>query len=309
MSKQNIILGIIFVVLLGLAFAYQPLKDWYENYHKDKNFFVNINFDDVNRMEVEGEKKIVLIREGDKWKIDGTKDFYLNEGRATRIKNAFEEAKKNNLDIISENKEKKEQFLTNEKGVRVKLFKDNDLVCDFIVGKLASDFRSTYISKPDLDKTYLVKANFNGAFNHDDWYDKTIFSTSKDKITKIRMQYPNREFTIEKIKDGDKEKWEGVLPYKFSVDEKKIDKILDIMTSLRAAKIPEQKFEGTGLEKHLIIVEASGDDVDNIIMIGDAYKGENGEELYYAKRGDSDNIYLITKEQRDELDKTIRDLR
>ncbi len=309
MSKQNIILGIIFISLLGLAFAYQPLKDWYVNRQKDKNFFVDINFDEINKMEIEGEKKIVLIREGDKWKIDGTKDFYLNEGHATRIKDAFEEAKKNNLDVISENKEKKEQFLTNGKGVRVKLFKDDNLVCDFIVGKLASDFRSTYILKPESNKTYLVKANFNGAFNHDDWYDKTIFSTSKNKITKIRMQYPNREFTIEKIKDGDKEKWEGVLPYKFTVDEKKIDKILDIMTSLRATKIPEQKFEGTGLEKHLIIVEASGDDVDNIIMIGDIYKDKSGKELYYAKKGNSDNIYLITKKQRDELNKTIKDLK
>ena len=122
------------------------------------------------------------------------------------------------------------------------------------------------------------------------------------------MQYPDREFAIEKVKNGDKEEWQGTLPYKFKVSEEKINKILNIMTSLRATRIPEQKFEGTGLEKHLIIVEASGDDVDSVLMVGDTYK-DGEEELYYAKRGDSDNIYLITKEQRDELDKTIRDLR
>lgn len=38
------------------------------------------------------------------------------------------------------------------------------------------------------------------------------------------------------------------------------------------------------------------------------YGANDGEELYYAKKGDSDNIYLITKEQRDELDKQIKDL-
>ena len=43
----------------------------------------------------------------------------------------------------------------------------------------------------------------------------------------------------------------------------------------------------------------------NTLMVGD----DNGEGLYFAKRGDSDNIYLISEEQRDVLDQTIRSLR
>ncbi len=97
------------------------------------------------------------------------------------------------------------------------------------------------------------------------------------------------------------------MPYSFEVDEDKISEILNIMSSLNAISIPEQIFDNTGLEKNNIIVEATGEEVNNILMIGDA---ENEEEIrYYAKRGDSDNIYLITKAQRDALDKQIWDLR
>ncbi len=307
-SKQTLILGIIFVILLGLAFAYKPFLEWREKRGEPDNFFAKINFDDINKIEINGDEDVILVREGDKWRIDGTKDFYLNSGRADSIKNAFKDARESSLEIVSENKDKKGQFLTNEEGVGVKFYKNNKLALDFIVGKTGNDFTSTYVSREGIDKTYLVKANLYNAFSHNDWYDKTIFSASKDKINKIRMQYPDHEFTMEKVKNGDKEEWQGTLPYKFKVSEEKVNKILNIMTSLRATRIPEQKFEGTGLEKHLIIVEASGDDVDNILMVGDAYK-DGEEELYYAKKGDSDNIYLITKEQRDELNKTIRDLR
>ena len=44
-------------------------------------------------------------------------------------------------------------------------------------------------------------------------------------------------------------------------------------------------------------------------LSGDSAEAVAEEELYYAKTGDSDNIYLITKEQRDELDKKIKELK
>ena len=126
-------------------------------------------------------------------------------------------------------------------------------------------------------------------------------SSDKEKITKIRFQYPTREFTIEKTDD----KWSGTLPYSFDVDEDKVDDILVIMSDLTAVKIPEQTFQGTGLDKHNIIIQAIGEDMEAVLMVGD----DNGEELFYAKRGDSDNIYLITEKQRDKLNIKISDLK
>jgi DNA mismatch repair protein MutH len=97
----------------------------------------------------------------------------------------------------------------------------------------------------------------------------------------------------------------GSVPYKFPVDEEKISKIVDIMAGLTAVEIPAQTFDGTGLEKNSIIVQATGDGIDNTIMIGDA----NADGLYFAKSSRNDNIYLVSKENRDELDQRIRDLK
>ena len=79
------------------------------------------------------------------------------------------------------------------------------------------------------------------------------------------------------------------------------------MSNLSTVQIPAQTFEGTGLEKHTIIIQVMGDDIDNTLMIGDvkSIDAEGEDELYYVKKGSSDNIYLITKEQRDELERKI----
>ena len=86
------------------------------------------------------------------------------------------------------------------------------------------------------------------------------------------------------------------------------------MSNLSSAEIPEQTFEGTGLENHEMIVQATGEELDHVLMIGGMKQLENEddeeeEKLYYAKKGDSDNIYLIREDQKDELQKQIWQLR
>ena len=99
--------------------------------------------------------------------------------------------------------------------------------------------------------------------------------------------------------------WKGVSPYIFSVDEAKVSEVLEAVSALTAIDIPEQTFAGTGLDKNLIIVQVKGPGIDNTIMLGDS--NENGD--YYAKKADSDNIYLVASLVNDALDKQIRDLR
>ena len=327
MDKKTLKLGIILIILIALAYLYQgSFQEWKSNSAKPNNFLSGIDVSQIDRIEIiknnkitKNNKIIIIEKQGDKWKIADTKNFYVAESLAVSLNKALEEAISADVELVSSNKDKKSEFKTDESGVRVKLYaqptsdssqegkptpdpsQEGNLMADFIVGKTANDFVSAYILEFNSDKTYKIKANLSGLFNREDWYDKNIFSSSKENISKIRFQYPDREFNLEKI-NGE---WAGVSPYEFGVDEEKINKILDIMADLTAVEIPEQIFENTGLEKNLIIIQATGEGIDNTLMIGD----DNGEELYYVKKGDSDNIYLIIKAQRDELDKQIKDMK
>ncbi len=309
MTKKNLLLGGLLAILLILAFVYKgPFKEWQASLGKPDNFLAKLDVDSINKIELERKGENINIDKIDnKWKIEDTKNFFVTEQIIGTALDTLREAKDSEILLVSENNKKKDEFEVNkENGCKVILKNGEEILAEFIIGKNGSDFNSSYIAEINFDSTYLIKANLRSAFDHDNWYDKTIFSFEKDKVNKIRFQYPSREFTVEKqAKEEEDGEWSGVLPYKFSVDQDKIDKIVSIVSNLNATQIPKQSFEGTGLEKNLIILQLTGEDIDAVIMIGD----NNGEDLYYAKKGDSDNIYLITKQQRDELEKRISDLR
>ncbi|MCK5320445.1 DUF4340 domain-containing protein [Candidatus Parcubacteria bacterium] len=307
MSKKNLYLGGILIILAFGAYLYNgPVKNWQENRNQSENFLAKIDVSQIDFIDIVNKGELITLeKREDKWKVGGTKDFFVESALATELDAKIKDAINGEMELVSNNKENKKDFdLDEESGVLVKLRQGENMLKEFLVGGFGSDYNSTYIAEPESSESYLVNVALNNIFANSEWYDKIIFQTDPEKITKIRFQYPDKEIIIEK--DG--EDWKGIAPYEFSADAEKVEGVLNIIANLRASDIPEQKFEGTRLEENLIIVEASGEGVNNTIMIG----GSNSEEdnaMYYAKKGDSDNIYLISLENRDVLDVNVGDLR
>lgn len=301
MNKKNTILIIILALLIASAYLYQgPWQDWQNKKSQPQNFLAKVDIDKVNKIEVtKSGKTTTLALTAGRWKIGDTKDFYVSDAIANSLTATLKDLVKAQLEIASQNKDKKVDFNTDDtNGVIVKLKQDDNELESFVVGKITSDYTSSYISPANSDKTYLVRTLAADVFNNSDWYDKTIFASDKTKINKIRFQINGKEYTIEK--SG--ETWSAGTT---KLNNDKVASVIDLMSSLVASDIPEQKFEGTGLEKNQIIVQASGEGIDNTIVIGD----NNGKDSYYAKRGNSDNIYLIAKAERDRLNVQIKDLK
>ena len=220
MRKENLILGGVFVILLILAFVFEPIMDWKKNLSRPDNFLEKIKFEEIVKINLEKNgEKISLERQGEKWKISDTKDFYVRDTDEIFI-TYVEEAIKANFDLASNNKEKKSEFETDEGGTRISFENSDEVLIDFIVGKMTNDFAGSYVSLPDSDETYKVGANLSYGLNKDinSWYDTMIFAGGPENANKVRFQYPNSEFSIE-LSD---EEWKGILPYSFSIDEEKI---------------------------------------------------------------------------------------
>ena len=303
MSKKNLLLGGILIILIVVAYLYHgPLKEWRESLGQPKNFLANVNVDEIEEiLVINNGQETILEKSGENFKVSGTKDFYVKDRIAKEIISLLREAAEAKLELVSNNEEKKSEFQTDVSGLQIKIYQSGKQAADFIIGKMAPDYESIYISPNGADNTYIIEADLRSPFNQSEWRNDEIFFSDKEKINKIRFQYPTREFTIEKKDD----KWQGTIPYGFAVSNEKIEEILNIMSNLTAAGIPEQDFFKSGLDQHLIIVQATGEGVDNTIMVGVA----DEDNSYYVKKASGDNIYLITEEERDELDKQIWELR
>jgi hypothetical protein len=306
MNKKNLILSIVFVVLVVSAFVYSgPYKNWQENLNKKESFFSEVNLDQVTKYVIthQGEETI-LEKQGEALKVAGAKDFYVEETVKDAFLQVLADAKAVNMEVVSKNKEKRGDFgFSDNEVMKLALLENDNLLVEILVGKMTNNYQGSYISKVDSDKVYAIDVNLNAVLNRDEWRDHNILSMNKEVINQIRFQYPSREFTV--AKDVETGEWAGTLPYAFKVDPDKMNEIVSLLSNLQAVSIPEQNFENTGLDKHLIIIQASGEGQDNTLMIGEANEAGN----YYAKRGNSDNIYLITEAERNLLDKQIWELK
>ncbi len=306
MTKKNLILSVVFVSLAILAFVYSgPYKNWQENLNKKESFLSEVNLDQVTKYVITNqEEETTLEKQGESLKVAGTKDFYVEETVKDAFLQVLADAQEKDMELVSKNKEKRKEFgFSDNEVIKLALLENDNLLVDVLVGEMTNDYQGSYVSEDDAEKVYAMDVNLKTVLNRDEWRDNNIISANKEDIEEIRLQYPSREFTV--TKDAETGEWVGTLPYAFTVDPEKMNEILSLMSNLQAVSIPEQNFENTGLDKHLIIVQVRGEGQDNTLMIGEA----NEEGNYYAKRGNSDNIYLITEAERDLLDKQIWELK
>jgi len=305
MNKKNYILGAILILLIGLAYLYQgPVKKWQINSSKPKNFLAKIETDKLDKIVIKNTfGEITLEKKDNDWLVKNNqteqKDFPASASLIDGLLGNLKKSQDAGLELASANKDRKSEFQTDDKGIVLKLYSTNKEVANLTVGKLTSDYLSTYLRQTDSDNTYkMVGINLFTDLAGKEWRNTKIFSTDKTVINKIRFQYLDNQFTIQK-KNND---W---LADKTKLKADKVDKLTQIFSNLNAIEIPKQDFGPTGLDKSQLIIQASGNALDNTLMIGK----DNGKNMYYVKRSDNDYIYLISKEDRDELSKKIDQLK
>lgn len=302
MNKKTLILAAVLAVLVILAYAYQgPIREWQAKASRPKNFLAKIDTGKIDKIIISKNGETTLTKQGADWLVEGPpageagSKFKVAKEVMAEVMGKLDEAAKAELEFSSTNKDKKKDFKTDAGGVQVRLEVGGREAAKFVVGKVASDYQSSYLSQPEIDPTYLLGGvNLTYAFDREDWRDRTVLSGDPTKFSRVRFQFPNRQFEI--AKTG--EKWFTEGRPKVELDRSKMDKVLGLMANLIASGIPAQDFGPTGLEKNLMIIEATGEGAKNTLMVG----LDNGEGDFYAKNGASDNIYLISKADRDSLD-------
>jgi hypothetical protein len=222
----------------------------------------------------------------------------LEEKMKTIISSDFE--------VASLNSSNKINFQTGDNGLKVKLFQNETEVGNFIVGKVTSDYRGTYISRENDDKTYKVKETLARAFDVESWRDLTITNISGTADTVV-LKYPSQEIELTNIPDSRGEVyWRSIRPYAARLNKEKIEALITAAVALEASAIPEQDSSAAGFSSPSLQIQLKGQGFDETLIIGNKNPGTNE---YFIKKSNDDKIYLITKETRDELAKQIVDLR
>lgn len=284
-NKNLLLLGVLGLLAIT-AWAYQgPIKNWRAAKTAPKNFFASLNFNKVDKISIKGKTaKFDLLKAGSDWRVDGPGKFNLDKQTVDQLVDLTNKSKVARLDLISTKKERQTEFGINETGYNVIMYQGKTELANFKVGRLANDYLSSYVANSNSDATYkLQNVNLTSLYGRPEWRDMTIFSLGGKTASSLRLQYPGRELKLSPKAAN----WtDGKATYR----QDSINAIINPLLSLTASAIPEQNFKITSLEKPAVVVQIKGTDFDKTLMVGK----KNGQE-YFAKTGDSDNIYLIPK--------------
>ncbi len=316
-NKKNYILLIVLLVLITGAYLYVgPYQNRKKSKEGKNNFLSGIDINKINKVEVitADEEAHVIVKKGDSWK-------YADDDWPTEkiLMDAMMEKLSNTVDmqwgVASINPEKKSSFDvatpkedSASRGMRVKLYQNQQELAEFIIGRISSSYNSTYFSRPGDDKTYLVKETFIRAFDTESWRDRTIFNLNQEVINTVILKYPKQRVEITDIPDSRGEVyWRAVNPYTARLDKEKVEEFLGALAKLEASSIPKQTEQGTGLDNPSLQMQIKGEGIDEIIIIGSTEGEENKE--YFLKKFSDNRIFLISNNVKEKVFKQLSDLK
>ena len=167
-TKKNrgpYILIIILFFLLAFIYTFKILPDKYQTERLDRKIF-NLKPDEITRIEVNqtGETEIILTKDNN-WLFDG------KPADTEEIRSALADLANFTQDkLISSDETKFSQFeVDSDHGLALKLFKENDLKAEILIGKIGPVFSSNYVRSARDKKIYLVNKNISLFWQKTNW--------------------------------------------------------------------------------------------------------------------------------------------
>ena len=158
MNKKNISLGVIFVVLVALAYLYQgPFKHWQTTKNKPVNFLSKLSVDKIDKITIGDKTPQVLVKKDTNWFLQAKIDQPASSTKIADLLDQLRTATVANVELISSNSAKKADFKTDVSGTKLALSANGIELASFVAGKLTNDFQSSYLCKTYSNETFAFK--------------------------------------------------------------------------------------------------------------------------------------------------------
>lgn len=292
MSKSLMVL-IGLLVLLLVVYLLVSSGEKRELTPEVKSDFLGIDSAQVNRIEVHKLGSQMEFKEQpDGWYvIDGGKSRL---GQQQAIQAVLHLAHTLAVgEIISSNPDKQMLFQVDTlTGTTVQFYHDDQLLGGLIVGKMGSDYQSTYVRKPESNDVYAALGAFTQLFTRppSSYMDKTLLAISPDSISMIEYRGNGTNYALM----SQDSVWQ-VVPQKgqpFDGDKTKVQQAVNRFANLQFSeflKAPDSVHVDWG--KPDLAIKLTLDDGSEHVLSFIKQKGEN--KNYYVLKDSETEPYII----------------
>jgi len=147
------ILSFLILVILGGTLAY--LKIGPRLKEKQNKPWLADKIESVDKIRIKNsQQEAILIKKNNKWLVASENDSATDPEKIKDLLGAL--GKLNKKELVSENEDNQQKLgVDQENGIKLKVYQNNQLLLDLLVGYAGPDFEKAYIRFPNEKKVYL----------------------------------------------------------------------------------------------------------------------------------------------------------
>ncbi len=270
MSRKLLYLVGLLVILWGIWYFYSTSERRTLSVQEERDFFW-ADSTKIDSADVKFATWTHLARHNGEWIV------YIPGGSVPADSKKLSDVIRTNNEMVLENlistrPDKFDKFdVDTLRGVVMHLYSQGKPLAEFVLGKVASDFRHTYIRRLTSDSVFMARGNFQRIYNRapTDWRSKMIYTYDSTLIDTIRWIEPGREETrLIHMPDNSWMVWKPGLDRPMPVDTTIANLKVRMFSPLRADAFPMDnspdipKFDTLGLQ---IIVHTTDGRADTLV--------------------------------------------
>jgi hypothetical protein len=196
-------------------------------------------------------------------------------------------------DIISSKPDKYGLYQVDSAGVRVAVSDAmGDTLVRFVVGKPGPDFQSTYVRDVASGDVILAPGYLRSMFDRGkrSWQDRTIYAYKPDEVEEIEIRRPGETLTLRNQEGGE---WFVNSPESAACDPDRVTRLIRTLANLKsddfAGRMPVPA-SGLAESDSSVAFRVVGGIREELL-----FGNHGGDGRVFAKRADSDIVYLLSE--------------
>lgn len=307
MKKSTIFWIVVFAILIALVVMRMGQRP---EHGIDRISYALLDPKSADRVEFSGKNTLQLRKDGEVWKTEKNKN--ADSEMITRLLEAL--PKLNSSTQITRSKDRYDDFeVSDEKGTRLKVFANNRLLADLVIGK-ANPSGGMYARVGEA--VYAVTGQYPGTFVREAsaWLERRLFRDKLENVTRVEIALAGQPSYV-LVKEGDDFKVEDakILPKNFRFDKNAARSLVSQIVSARAKDVLDNDpgADKTQIETgDRLIFKVREPSKPEIIYDRELRLGGNlGDKSIYAKVVGQPDIYTLPEYLAKSLRKGVSDLR
>lgn len=305
MKKLAILGGIAVVLLLVVLFVPKPEERISAPTSKMlADVFPEVRDDELTKITMDYKGNSVEFLHKEKgWVLAGDPQYPADERALQQIIESLGHMQVDR--IVSESAEKQDLFEVSEMmGAHVSFFREGDKeLLSVVVGKSGPDMKSSYVRAKNGTKIYVADAALRGFFERkpDQWRDRTFSRIKPEDVHQIRMEKGKDVVAIERDV-AEAGAWKIAEPAGYKLGPNTVTECENTarqLASMVATELPPPGPDSQyGFDKPYGVVTVTEFNGGKTIF---TFGKQNEKKQIYARRSDSEGVYLIQSWMADRL--------